>query len=323
MAFTGPTLPFQQIALTIEPNGRLLRCWDLEGGVSAQVTAIEIGSPGGPPVRAVVRRFGPADLQRNPHLARDQFELLMGLHRDGLAVPKPLLFDEGRTVFDVPFLVLEYVEGSTELALQDVEGAVPQMAAHLARIHRIPGTASTVSMLPRIEQACLAELGPSAAYSACGPQDLAEQPTGEESTREILRSVMLLARRNPPTLLHGDYWPGNVVWKDGRLAAIIDWEDTAVGDPLADVSNARLEILWGFGRARMEDFTKQYREHMPEIDFTDLPYWDLYAALRLAPSEFADWGLGSEKEAIMRERHREFVEQALREFRAARALGSL
>jgi len=123
---------------------------------------------------------------------------------------------------------------------------------------------------------------------------------------------MPLARRNPPALLHGDYWPGNVVWKDGRLAAIIDWEDAAVGDPLADVSNARLEILWAFGSARMEDFIRHYREHMPEIDLTDLPYWDLYAALRLAPSKFAGWGLGPEKEAIMRERHPEFVEQALR-----------
>jgi aminoglycoside phosphotransferase (APT) family kinase protein len=309
---TEPTLPYRQVALKLEPNGELLRCWGLEGGVSAQVTAIEIGLPNGSSVRAVVRRFGPADLQRNPHLARDQFDLLMGLHRGGLAVPKPLLFDESRTVFDVPFLVLEYIEGSPELAPQDVENGIRQMAAHLARIHRIPETASTVSMLPRIEQTCLAELGPSAAHSACRPRDLAEQPTGEESIREILRSMMPLARRNLPALLHGDYWPGNVVWKDGRLAAIIDWEDAAVGDPLADVSNARLEILWAFGSARMEDFIRHYREHMPEIDLTDLPYWDLYAALRLAPSKFAGWGLGPEKEAIMRERHPEFVEQALR-----------
>jgi hypothetical protein len=50
---------------------------------------------------------------------------------------------------------------------------------------------------------------------------------------------------------------------------------------------------------------------MPEVDFADLPYWDLYAAIRLAPSEFACWGLEAEKENITRERHREFVDKAL------------
>ena len=69
---------------------------------------------------------------------------------------------------------------------------------------------------------------------------------------------MPLPRRNLPALLHGDYWPGNVLWEDGRLAAIIDWEDASVGDPLVDVSNARLEILWVFGPS-VEEFTRHSR----------------------------------------------------------------
>jgi aminoglycoside phosphotransferase (APT) family kinase protein len=39
-------------------------------------------------------------------------------------------------------------------------------------------------------------------------------------------------------LLHGDFWPGNALWRDGALVAILDWEDAAIGDPLADVANA-------------------------------------------------------------------------------------
>lgn len=311
MAPVDPTLPYRQVALKIEPDGELLRCWDLEGGLSAQVTAIEIGLSQGSSVTVVVRRFGAVDLKRNLDIARDQFELLLGLRRCGLAVPKPLMFDGSRTIFDAPFLVLEYIEGCTELAPQHVEEGIFQLAAHLASIHRIPGTASAVSMLPQVEELCSAELGRPAADPDCGSREPSEWHKSEEGIREILRSVMPLPRRNPVTLLHGDYWPGNVVWKDGRLIAIIDWEDAAVGDPLADVSNARLEILWAFGPERMEGFTRLYREHMPEIDFTDLPYWDLYAAFRLAPSNFSGWGLGPEKVAVMRTRHCEFVEQAL------------
>ena len=35
----------------------------------------------------------------------------------------------------------------------------------------------------------------------------------------------------PHRLLHGDYWPGNVLWQQGRLAAVLDWEDAALGGP--------------------------------------------------------------------------------------------
>lgn len=309
----NPTLPYRQISSKIWPGAEFVRCSDLEGGLSAQVTAIEAGLSGGRVVRAVVRRYGAADRKRNPDIARDQFELHLGLHRNRLAVPKPLLFDDSGRIFDVPFLVLEYIEGSTELDPQNVEGGIRQLAAHLAKIHKISGTASIVSMLPPVEQLCLSKLGYCEACSESGSREknVTERPASEERVRELLRSVMPLPRRNPPVLIHGDYWPGNVLWKDGCLAAVIDWEDAAVGDPLVDVSNARLEILWAFGPAGMEEFTRHYLEQMPEVDFADLPYWDLYAAIRLAPSEFACWGLEAEKENITRERHREFVDKAL------------
>ena len=64
-----------------------------------------------------------------------------------------------------------------------------------------------------------------------------------------------LVRRNPAVLLHGDFWPGDVLWQAGRLTAVLDWEDAQVGDPLADVGNTRLEFLWAFGREAMQQFT--------------------------------------------------------------------
>ena len=81
-----------------------------------------------------------------------------------------------------------------------------------------------------------------------------------------------------------------------------------MGDPLADVANSRLEILWAFGSDAMERFTQLYKS-MSSIDFTNLSYWDLCAALRPA-SKIAEWGLDAITEKIMRERHRGFVTQA-------------
>ncbi|MGT5522875.1 phosphotransferase family protein, partial [Escherichia coli] len=83
-------------------------------------------------------------------------------------------------------------------------------------------------------------------------------------------------QQNKSVLLHGDFWPGNVLWKDGQLVAVIDWEDAQIGDPLADLGNSRLEILWASGSEAMHSFTRHYQA-MTDIDFSNLPYWDLFA----------------------------------------------
>lgn len=43
----------------------------------------------------------------------------------------------------------------------------------------------------------------------------------------------------PPVWVHGDLLPGNVVLRDGRLAGVIDWGPTGVGDPACE-----LMIAW-------------------------------------------------------------------------------
>jgi aminoglycoside phosphotransferase (APT) family kinase protein len=115
-------------------------------------------------------------------------------------------------------------------------------------------------------------------------------------------------------LLHGDFWPGNILWKDGRLVAVIDWEDAAIGDPLADVANGRLEVLWAFGIDAMRSFTDQYAS-MAAIDWTSLPYWDLCAALRPA-SKIGEWAANDIAEERMRKGHRWFITQAFEKLSA-------
>jgi aminoglycoside phosphotransferase (APT) family kinase protein len=143
---------------------------------------------------------------------------------------------------------------------------VDQLAAVLAEIHRVPTAA--LSFLP---------------------------------TRELSE----LESRNGPVLLHGDFWPGNTLWRGGRLVAVIDWEDAAIGDPLADIANARLELLWASGIEAMDEFTRR----CASIDVTDLPHWDLWADRRLTP-RIGEWGLDPATEEAMLAGREAFVAQA-------------
>jgi hypothetical protein len=67
---------FEALARRIEPGSRVARAWELKGGVSAQVTAVELELGDGRTVKLVVRRHGAADLSRDPAVAAHEFRLL-------------------------------------------------------------------------------------------------------------------------------------------------------------------------------------------------------------------------------------------------------
>ncbi|MFP6745534.1 MAG: aminoglycoside phosphotransferase family protein, partial [Alphaproteobacteria bacterium] len=120
---------------------------------------------------------------------------------------------------------------------------------------------------------------------------------------------------NPRTLLHGDFWPGNILWKDGQLVAVIDWEDATRGDPLSDLAISRLDLRMIYGVDAMTAFTSRY-ETAAATDTTALPTWDLYAALRSAPhiddwgEDWSDLGLDDITVDSMKAAYRSFVEEA-------------
>lgn len=291
---------FEQVVQKLAPQSKLLRTWELKGGVSAQMTALEALRPDGHTQKMIVRRYGDIDLKHNPQVAANEFELLHLLHSVGLATPAPYHLDQSGEIFSTPYVVLEYIEGKPEFAPSNVSDLIFQLAAHLSRIHQVDGSKPDVSFLPQQEQRYAEKLR--------GRPANVDESLDEGPIRDALEAVWPLPQRNTQVLLHGDFWPGNLLWRDGQLVAVIDWEDAAVGDPLADVANSRLEVLWAFGIEAMQRFTQQY-EAMTTIDFTYLPYWDLCAALRPI-AQIAQWGLDDATEKTMREGHRWFVTQA-------------
>ncbi|HBZ82264.1 MULTISPECIES: phosphotransferase family protein [Brevibacillus] len=290
-----------ELAGKIEPCGKLLRAWELVGGVSATVTALELECADGTRKKMVVRQHGAADRERNPQIASDEYKLLQLLQEAHIPAPQPLHLEASATIFASPCLVTTFVEGQTGFQPANLSAYLSQLAEVLARIHRIDPEQKASTFLPRQTDWVADTLRKT-------PEKL-DDSLDEGLIRELLGTVWPLARKNRDVLLHGDFWPGNTMWLDGRLTAVLDWEDAAVGDPLADVGNARLELLWAFGSEAMDTFTAFYRERMPDLDYTDLAYWDLYAALRPA-SSLGNWGLDQATEQRMRERHKQFVQQA-------------
>lgn len=265
---------FEQIVHNINPTYTLIRADNLTGGVSAQVTALEVRRPDGSITRWVVREHGAVDRAQNPRIAADEFRLLKVLHTAGVPVPQPISFDESA------YIVIAFVEGETVFSPPDVDDALHQLAAFLVRLHHV-----AVDFLPRKAFYLESDHAPDEYFH-------------ETRIRALLRDFVPSA--NPPAVLHGDFWLGNVLWQDARIAAVIDWEDSAVGDPLAELANARLEILWALGMDAMTRFTEHYQAMRPSLNYAYLPYWDLSAALR-PMHQIKLWGKSPEDEATMRQ----------------------
>ncbi|QWU14700.1 phosphotransferase family protein [Paenibacillus sophorae] len=300
MAKSGKDTKFEQVVHRIDTEGELLGIREMEGGVSAQVTALEILLSDGQVATMIIRQHGEADLRRNPQIAADEYKLLQLLKSEGLLVPAPYFLDLSCEIFQKPYLVMEFMEGKTDFNPSNLNQYLSQLSTHLTYIHSVDCSKLQLDFLPKQEEIITEMLDI--------PVKM-DKSLNEGLIRDMLKSVWPLPRTNKDVILHGDYWPGNILWKDGRLASMIDWEDAAIGDPLADLANSRLEVLFHFGLEAMNAFTGQYQSMMTNIDFTNLPYWDLCAALRL--SKFPDWGLDQVTEDSMYEKHRWFVTQTL------------
>lgn len=119
-----------------------------------------------------------------------------------------------------------------------------------------------------------------------------------EDLRAHLASLTDTGYADPPRLLHGDFWPENLLWQNQTIVAILDWEDAALGDPLSDVACGRLELRYRFGREGMERFADAYAGHRT-VDHERLALWQVYVAAA-AQRFMGDWGLPPAREAQMR-----------------------
>lgn len=298
------------VARRIDPASRLLRFWQPTGGISAQVAAFALAGADGQNRQMFLRRHGEADLQLNPQIAADEFRLLQFLTQAGLPVPQPYYLDTSCELFSTPYLVIEYIEGQPEYGPEDITAFSDQLAATLASIHRVDGSAFDLAFLPE----------PQARYAGYLHERPAalDESLNEGRIRATLEAAGPLPPLNTPVLLHHDFWPGNLLWRAGQLVAVIDWEDAAYGDPLADLANTRLEVLWAFGVETMQHFTQAYQARMPALDFSSLPYWDLCVALRQITKMpalydgWADLGRPDITAVTMRAAHQWFVAQALK-----------
>ncbi|HST70350.1 MAG TPA: aminoglycoside phosphotransferase family protein [Solirubrobacterales bacterium] len=129
-----------------------------------------------------------------------------------------------------------------------------------------------------------------AAVHSVPAERLAELPSvfdGSGDSREILGGPLAAEVRSrwpevvaaPAVLTHCDYWSGNVVWRDGKLAGIVDWPAGARGPRGFDLGWCRLDLVLLFDERIADDFLEAYEAETGQA-VGEVRLWDRWAAAR-------------------------------------------
>jgi hypothetical protein len=101
------------------------------------------------------------------------------------------------------------------------------------------------------------------------PRPLAEAPRRMALLASLISQAERVAaplRRQPNTLLHGDYWPGNIAIAAEGNQIVFDWQQCAVGPGVVDLLTFMNLSSWWFGPLplTLESMVALYRQEMKE-----------------------------------------------------------
>jgi len=184
---------------------------------------------------------GPAaKLLPSAHAVEREFRVITALGRAGIPVPRTYCLCEDESVVGRSFFVMEYVEGrvlwdqSLPGMTSSERGAIyDEMNRVIAALHELDYRA-----------AGLADYGKPGNYFERQIARWSRQYRASETEKvaDMDRLIEWLPENIPPgdetAVVHGDYRMDNLVFhpREPRILAILDWELSTLGHPLADFS---------------------------------------------------------------------------------------
>ncbi len=190
--------------------------------------------------RYVLRRKPPGKLLPSAHAVDREYRVMRALHAQRFPVAEPVLYCADETIVGTAFFLMAYVEGRVFWEPQ-MPGADPAersavydaMNAVLATLHALDPAAIGLSDYGRGENYVARQVERwSKQYRASQTEQI------EEMERLIAWLPAHLPPPQPARLVHGDYRLDNIILRPDapEIAAVLDWELSTLGDPLADFS---------------------------------------------------------------------------------------
>jgi aminoglycoside phosphotransferase (APT) family kinase protein len=178
----------------------------------------------------------------------------------------------------------------------DVAGAVAQdFMRHLARWHSVPARELNLPSFGPIRSVREHQEEQLAGIHALFEREDRVQPIDPLARAQLDHLLSHVPDVDiEPVLVQGDTGPGNFMYEDRHVSAIVDWELAHVGDPMDDIA----WLSWRATQQGWPDFSARLREYEAASGITVDParvrYFRLNACARLGPRfGLADMGEGT------------------------------
>lgn len=252
--------------------------------------------------RYVLRRKPGGALLKSAHAVDREFRVLRALEGSDVPVARALHLCADEDVIGAMFYVMEFVQGRVfwNPALPELEAGeraqiYDAMNATLAVIHSID-----------LEAAGLSDFGRPGGYYArqfaTWQRQYRATETGEMPEMERIMTWLeahMVGDDGRVSLVHGDYRLDNIMFADGapRVVAVMDWELSTLGHPLADLAYQCMlwrmppgPVLSGLegvergasGLPEEADYVARYCERMGISEIRDWPFYLVFGLFRLA-----------------------------------------
>jgi aminoglycoside phosphotransferase (APT) family kinase protein len=244
--------------------------------------------------RYALRRKPPGKLLPSAHAIDREYRVISALHAQGFPVAEPIIYCADETVTGTAFFLMSHIEGRMFW-----EPHMPtSYPAERARVYDAMN--ETLARLHSFEPAAigLADYGRGENYVARQVERWSKQYRASETETidDMERLIGWLPAHLPPALsprlVHGDYRLDNIILapEEPRIAAVLDWELSTLGDPLADFSfhlmqwhtppEASTGSLLGYdlaalGLPSLEDYVEAY---MARTGLDPRPHLSVYFA---------------------------------------------
>ncbi|XP_061877660.1 nephrocystin-3 isoform X2 [Entelurus aequoreus] len=204
----------------------------------------------------VLRKKPPGALLPGAHKVDREYQVQKALYSAGFPVPKPLLHCTDDDVIGTEFYLMEHVAGRIfrDLRLPGVspaERAALYVAAveTLAKLHSLDLGALKLDAYGKGAGYCRRQVSTwTKQYTASAHRDI---PAMNELSNWLVSN--LPANDEEVTLVHGDFRVDNLIFHptEARVLAVLDWELSTTGQPLADLAYFLMPHYWSPGLTKL------------------------------------------------------------------------
>src|SRR5215469_8810616 len=190
--------------------------------------------------RYVLRKKPSGALLPSAHAVDREFRVIEALHGSAVPVARPLCLCTDPSVIGTMFYLMEYVAGRNFWDARLPGMTAPERGALYDEMNRVMAALHTLDYTT----AGLADYGKPGNYFARQIGRWSGQFRASETERiEAMEKLLVWLPANVPAgeetaLVHGDYRLDNLIFhpRSPRMLAVVDWELSTLGHPLADFS---------------------------------------------------------------------------------------